>query len=69
MADDRQLSVSEIKRILKTTGQAFLSLGAGHPFGFVDQKEWDKILGEFKVKQGGNYKEKWAVVSLRQGIV
>ncbi len=66
MANDRQLSVSEIKRILKTTGQAYLSLGAGPPFGFVDQAEWEDILEEFKVEQGGSYKEKWAVVSLKQ---
>ncbi len=66
MAYDRQLSVSEIKRILKTTGQALLSLGAGSPFGFVDQAEWEKILEEFRVEQGGSYKEKWAVVSVKQ---
>ena len=65
MANDRQLSVSEIRRILKTTGQAYLSLGAGPPWGFVDQAEWEKILEEFKVEQGGSYKEKWAVVSLK----
>ena len=66
MANDRQLSVSEIKRILKTTGQAYLSLGAGSPFGFVDQAEWEKILEEFGVVKGGSYKEKWAVVSVKQ---
>ena len=65
MAYDRQLSVSEIKRILKTNGQAYLSLGASPPFGFVDQEEWEQILKEFKVEQGGSYKEKWAVVSLK----
>ena len=66
MANDRQLSVSEVKRILKLTGQAYLSLGEGPPFGFVDKTEWGKILEEFKVEQGGSYKEKWAVVSLKQ---
>ncbi len=66
MAYNRQLSVSEIKRILKEKGQAYLSLGAGPPFGFVDEAEWDKILGGFRVEQGGSYKEKWAVVSLKQ---
>ena len=65
MADDRQLSVSEMKRILKEKGKAFISLGAGSPFGFVDQREWEKILEEFKVEQGGSYKEKWALVSLK----
>jgi len=66
MAYGRQLSVNEIKRIPKTNGQAYLSLGAGPPFGFVDQKEWEQILGQFKVKQGGSYQEKWAVVSVKQ---
>ncbi len=66
MAHDRQLSVSEIKRILKSDGQAYLSLGAGPPFGFVDQAEWEKILEEFRVEQGGSYKKKWAVVSVKQ---
>ena len=66
MAEDRQLSVSEMKRILKSTGQAYLSLGAGPPFGFVDEGEWEQILKEFRVEQGGSYKEKWAVVSLKQ---
>ncbi|UCE98077.1 MAG: hypothetical protein JSV74_01755 [Dehalococcoidia bacterium] len=65
MADDRQLSVSEMKRILKEKGKAFISLGAGSPFGFVDQREWEKILEEFKVEQGGSYKEKCALVSLK----
>ena len=66
MAHDRQLSVSEIKRILKTTGQAFLSLGAGPPFGFMDQAEWEQMLKGFRVEKGGSYKEKWAVVSVKQ---
>ena len=66
MAQDRQLSVSEIKRILKAEGRAYISLGAGPPFGFVDQEEWEQILKEFRVEQGGSYREKWAVVSLKQ---
>ena len=66
MPYDRQLSVSEMKRVLKTTGQALLSLGTGPPFGFVDQAEWETILEEFRVEQGGSYKEKWAVVYVKQ---
>jgi hypothetical protein len=66
MACDRQLSVNEMKRILKNTGQAYLSLGAGPPLGFVDQEEWEKILEGFRVESGGSFKEKWAVVSLKQ---
>ena len=69
MADHRETAVNEIKRILKVKGQAYLSLGAGPPFGFVDQAEWEKILEEFRVEQGGSYKEKWAVVSVKQVVV
>ncbi|UCH42131.1 MAG: class I SAM-dependent methyltransferase [Dehalococcoidales bacterium] len=65
MANHRKEAVSELKRILKETGQAYLSLGAGPPFGYVDQVEWEKVLEGFKVKQGGSYKEKWAVVSVK----
>ena len=68
MAHDRQLSVNEIKRILKSSGQAYLSLGAGPPLGFVNQAEWEKILEGFKVERGGSFKEKWAVVSLKQDL-
>ncbi len=66
MADGRQLSVKEMKRILKSEGQAYLSLGAGPPFGFVNQEEWEAILEGFRVERGGSFKEKWAVVSLKQ---
>ena len=66
MADGRESAVSEIKRILKEKGEAYLSLGAVPPFGFVDQEEWEKILKEFRVEQCGSYKEKWAVVSIKQ---
>jgi hypothetical protein len=68
MAYDRQLSIKEMKRILKSNGQAYLSLGAGPPLGFVDQAEWEKILEGFKVERGGSFKEKWAVVSLKQEL-
>jgi hypothetical protein len=68
MADHRQLSVNEMKRILKTTGKAYLSLGASPPLGFVDQAEWEKILEGFRVERGGSFKEKWAVVSLKQDL-
>ena len=68
MADDRQSAVNEKKRIIKLTGQAYLSLGFGPPLGFVGQSEWEKILEGFKVEQGGGFKETWAVVSLRQDL-
>ena len=64
MYDKRQQAVSEIKRILKPSGKAYISLGATPPFGFVDRVEWDEILAGFKVDQGGIFKEKRAVVSL-----
>jgi len=66
MAEHRKEAVNEIKRILKREGQAYLSLGAGPPFGYVDQAEWDNILKGFKTEQGGSYKEKWALVSAKQ---
>jgi SAM-dependent methyltransferase len=65
MADHREEAVKEIARILKETGQAYISLGAGPPFGYVDKEEWVRILGIFKVEKGGSYKEKWALVSVK----
>jgi hypothetical protein len=69
MANGRQLSVKEMKRILKSTGKAYLSLGAGPPFGFVDKVEWEKIIQGFRVEQEGSFKEKWAVVSLKEEVI
>jgi hypothetical protein len=66
MPYDRQLFVNEMKRILKTTGQAYLSLGTYPPIGFMDKAEWEQMLKGFKVKQGGSIKEMWAVVSVEQ---
>jgi hypothetical protein len=66
MPYDRQLFVSEMKRILKTTGQAYLSLGTYPPIGFMDKAEWEQMLKGFRVKQGGSIKEMWALVSLKQ---
>jgi hypothetical protein len=68
MAADRQLSVNEMKRILKSDGQAYLSLGAPPPFGFVDKAEWEKTLEGFRVKRRGGSFEKWALVSLKQNL-
>ncbi len=69
MAADRQLSVNEMKRILKSNGQIYMSLGGGPPFGYVDKIEWDKIIAGFTVQRGGSYREKWAVVSLKSSLV
>ena len=67
MPEQRQLAVNEIERILKPTGQAYLSLGGPPPFGFVDQVEWEKILEGFIVKQRGGFLQKWALVSRKNG--
>ena len=66
MSQDRQLSVKEMKRILKPGGQAYLSLGAPPPLGFVNKVEWENILEGFKVERRGGSFEKWAVVFLKQ---
>ena len=69
MAEHRKEAVNEIKRILKEEGQAYLSLGAGPPFGYVDQAEWDDIMEGFRIEQGGSYKEKWAVGVCKARVV
>ena len=63
MAVGRPSAVAEIKRILKPTGRAYLSLGAAPPWGYVDRAEWSKILEGFHVEEGGAYEERWAVVT------
>ena len=63
MPDHRPSAVNEIKRILKSTGKAYLSLGSPPPFGFVDSPEWEKILGEFIVERRGGLLQRWALVS------
>jgi ubiquinone/menaquinone biosynthesis C-methylase UbiE len=63
--EGRPLIVGEIQRVLKSTGRAYLSLGMHRPFGFVDSKEWETILGQFKVEQRGGFLQKWALVSKR----
>ena len=58
----RPTVVNEIKRVLKSTGQAYLSLGSYPPFGFVNRKEWEKILAGFKVERRGGFTQPWALV-------
>ena len=67
MPRDRQLSVSEMKRVLKPGGRAYLSVG-GPPFGYVTKTEWQGILEGFSVEQGGGPKQDWAVVSLKSSL-
>jgi hypothetical protein len=66
MPYDRQLSVSEMKRVLKPTGLAYLSLGAHPPIGFLDQEEWKEMIKGFRVEKWGNFKDYRALVSLKQ---
>lgn len=68
MAIDRHLAVNEMKRILKPTAKAYLSLGVPPPLGYVDQTEWETILDGFIVEQGGSFKDMWAMVSLQQVV-
>jgi SAM-dependent methyltransferase len=63
MPEHRPSTVKEIKRILKPTGKAYLSLGSPPPFGFVDRAEWEKILEGFIVERRGGFIQKWALVS------
>jgi len=66
MLDNRKLAVNEIKRILKPTGHAYLSLGGFPPFGFVDRAEWETILEGFTVERRGDFLQRlflWAAVS------
>jgi SAM-dependent methyltransferase len=66
MADHRQAAVNEIRRILKPTGQAYVSLGWPPPLGFVGRAEWERILEGFSVKRRGGFLQKWALVSKKQ---
>jgi SAM-dependent methyltransferase len=67
MHDGRPQAVGEIKRVLGPTGLAFLSLGMPPPFGLVGEAEWMQIMEGFAVRQGGSFKQRWAVVSLGKG--
>lgn len=62
MAIGRPSAVSEIERILKPGGMAYISLGAPPPMGYVDEIEWKEILARFEVVSGGPYRELWALV-------
>lgn len=69
MAVGRQSAVSEMKRILKPNGLAYISLGANPPLGYVDQVEWDQILSGFNLEGGGSFKAMWSLVSLTHAAV
>jgi ubiquinone/menaquinone biosynthesis C-methylase UbiE len=59
-------TVNEIKRILKPTGRAYLSVSSA-PSSYVDGREWEEILAGFHVEKRGNpvkSGERWALVSV-----
>ncbi len=66
MSGDRDLAVNEIKRIMKSDGKAYLSLGSPPPLGHVNRREWEKILEGFRVERRGGFLQKWALVSAKQ---
>jgi hypothetical protein len=43
-------AVSEIKRVLKPKGKAFLGVAKGS-MSYVDKAEWEEILEGFKVEE------------------
>ena len=60
----RESAVSEIKRVLKPAGQAYLSTSLGAVLGLwssnIGEADWEKVLEGFKVERRG---KDWAVVS------
>jgi len=62
-----EATVNEIKRILKPSGKAYLSLGFYPPLGFMGKEEWSKMLKGFKVEQRDGSSDMWAVVSIKTG--
>ncbi len=63
-------TANEIRRILKSNGQAYLSAAKGFMSYIPDQSKWDEILAEFNVEQRddgwwwfGLIGDRWAVVS------
>lgn len=59
-------AVNEMKRILKPSGLAYLSVANGK-MSYMGIEEWEKILEEFKVKHRENEKSsRWAEVATKQ---
>ena len=65
---ERDSAVSEIKRILKPGGRAYISVAKG-PWSYVSRADWEKILEGFRIerkcRQGFVIADRWAVVSLK----
>jgi len=66
---DHEPAVSEIKRILKSKGQAYLSATRGF-YSYMSKTEWERILEGFKVERRGDgfswISDRWAIVSPMQ---
>jgi SAM-dependent methyltransferase len=58
-------AVTEILRILKPQGRAYVSAAKG-AWSYVDRAEWEEILGRFTVEKRGESGDFWAVVSLKK---
>jgi len=70
MAPQQHFSaLSEMKRILKPGGQAYLSTARGF-YSYMKQTEWEKILESFKIEQRGGDSfpsgDRWALISTKQ---
>jgi hypothetical protein len=65
---DRRGAVSEVKRVLKGDGAAFLSVtsfGRRGDSRHVGKSEWSEILAAFRVvREGRTLTGRWAFVSL-----
>ncbi len=63
---EHQAAVSEIKRILKAGGKAYL-MTERSKFSYVDDAEWENILMEFKVIERNKepyHGNRWALVTV-----
>lgn len=65
MATNRSSFISEVKRILKPSGYAYLYVGTASPMSYIDQTEWEEILSGLKVIEGDIHYERWAFVSTK----
>jgi len=67
---DHKGALAEIKRILKGTGVAYVSVAKGlrrNDVRAVRKEEWEQILDGFSVNEGHDgVLHRWALVSLRQ---
>jgi ubiquinone/menaquinone biosynthesis C-methylase UbiE len=60
-----ELAVSEMKRVLKQGGKAYLSAAKGY-YSYMGEIEWERILEGFRVEgrgEGSFLGDRWALVS------